>query len=95
MSAALVVHLDMLQCLQDDLESTLYVILWMAIIYSPCNHTYAVPGFLHFDPQIEAQGCCYNKVDFLEAKSFLKRTKFVGQLVFDQLAYELADLFSA
>ena len=98
MSAALVAQLDMPQCVMDDLESTLYVILWMAIMYSSCSDISAIPAFLDhtLDPQIKWPEDCYmGKLDFLKGRSLLQTIKFVGQPAFDKLAKDLAVLFSA
>ena len=98
MSAALIAQLDTLQCLIDNLESTLYIILWLAIMYSPCSNISAIPTFLDhtLNPQIKQPEDYYTgKLDFLKGRSLLQTTKFIGWPAFDKLIKDLAVPFSA
>jgi serine/threonine protein kinase len=46
MSTNLIMHLDAWHEFIDDLESSLYVLLWMVILYSPVTPKNRVPPFL-------------------------------------------------
>lgn len=80
MSASLVGLLDIPQCLMDDLESTLYVLLWITIMYSPCSDSSIILGFLDhtLDPQVMAKTRYLEKLYFLENGAFFDNVKFVG-----------------
>jgi len=80
----------------DDLESSIYVLLWTALMYSEdVSISDPVMPFLKsvLDPK------CYNrsggtaKEDFLKARSFLNRVKFPNRPALHKLICDLADLF--
>lgn len=98
MSAALVGQLDTSQGLMDDLESTLYVVLWMAIMYSPCRDIgSSLSNFLDYclDPIVPPQGSHSAKADFLEARNLFSSVHFTGRPGLLHLFNQLADLFAA
>lgn len=98
MSAALVGQQNTPQCLMDDLESTLYVMLWMAIVYSPCDDTKPIPDFLDniLDPIVKpgVDTVYLGKTGFLGTRVFFDKVKFVGRPAFDTLCRALAELFA-
>lgn len=97
MSAALVARLDTPQCLMDELESTIWVILWVAIMYSPCSDIRAIPPFLDhtLDPQVKYQDSYTGKSDFLVGRALFRKVKFIGRPALDKLVKDLAVLFAA
>ena len=97
MSAALVGQLDVSQCLQDDLESSLYVLLWMGIMYSPCNDTKSLAAFLDhcLDPLVQPNTCFTGKADFILGRTLLSNIQFIGCPGLLQLLEELTKLFGA
>jgi len=81
MSARLVARLDGVHSFQDDLESTIYVLLWMILMYSETSNRDQVPTFLSgvLDPQPHGESGGFSKADFLKARTFLQQFKFPGQ----------------
>lgn len=96
MSARLIGHMDGPHDLKDDLKSSLYILLWMALMFSKCSNTEQVPSFLSgvLDPQPNGSTGGYGKADFLKGKTFLAQVKFPGRPAFDTLLYKLAELFA-
>jgi RIO-like serine/threonine protein kinase fused to N-terminal HTH domain len=80
---------------QDDLESSLYVLLWMILMYSEVSDRDQVPPFLAtvLDPQPYHQTGGFGKEDFLKGRSFLQRVKFPNRPALHQLVDRLAELF--
>jgi hypothetical protein len=81
------------QTFKDDLESTIYVLLWVALVYSNCSDQDKVHGFMihTFDPH---PGTYSAKPDFLTSKHFLHEVKYPGRPHFDRLLDNLASLFA-
>ena len=81
---------------QDDLESSIYVLLWVMLMYSTCSNPAQVVPFMEgvLDPQPHAMGSGFGKSDFLIGKSFLGSVQFSGRPAFDTLLLHLASLFS-
>jgi hypothetical protein len=100
MSARLIGLIDRLHQhdLQDDLESSIYVLLWMTLMYSFCSNASYVPDFLSsvLDPQPRGKFgcCCLGKADFLQARTFLKQVDFPNRTALHTLILDLAKLFS-
>ena len=80
MSTRLVAQLDGVHSFQDDLESTIYVLLWMILMYSETSDRDQVPMFLSgvLDPQPHRETGGFNKADFLKAQTFLQQVNFPG-----------------
>ena len=60
--------------LQDDLESSIYVLMWMTLMYSETSDKSQVPSFLSgvLDPKPYGLTCGFSKADFLKAWTFLQ-----------------------
>ena len=71
MSAALVVWLGTEQNLMDDLESTLYVLLWMGIMCSLCRDKEAVSAFINhcLNPIVSPDSGYTGKIDFIMSRN--------------------------
>jgi hypothetical protein len=86
---------------KDDLESSLYLLLWLTLVYSECSNSEQVPSFLAgvLDPQPHAPKSPdhktggFAKPDFLKGRTFLTEVAFPGCPVLDSLFYQLAWLF--
>jgi hypothetical protein len=100
MSARLIGIMDGVQQhnFQDDLESSIYVLLWMTLMYSSCSDMFHVPHFLShvLDPQPRGRDGLgsLGKADFLQARTFLKLVNFPGRPSLHKLIFQLAQLFS-
>ena len=96
MSARLVARLDGVHSFQDDLESTIYVLLWMILMYSETSDRDRVPTFLSgvLDPQPHGETGGFNKADFLKARTFLQQVNFPGRHALHHLINQLGDLFA-
>jgi hypothetical protein len=82
---------------RDDLESSLYVLLWTTLMYSEVSHWHKnwVSSFLAsvLDPQsYDGDGSC-GKQDFLKGQTFLSQVNFPNRPALHELVYNLADLF--
>ena len=88
---------DHAQDFKDDLESTIYVLLWVAIMYSSCSNAAHAAGFLWtvLDPQPYSGTTYTTKPDFLKGRDFFQLVKFPGRPHLNQLLINLAELFSA
>jgi hypothetical protein len=82
--------------LQDDLESSIYVLIWMTLMYSETSDKSQVPSFLSgvLDPKPFGPTGSYGKADFLKARTFLQRVKFPGRAALHNLITQLAELFA-
>jgi hypothetical protein len=82
--------------LQDDLESSIYVLLWMTLMYSETSGKSQVPSFLSgvLDPKPFGPTGGYGKADFLKARTFLQRVEFPGRPALHHLITQLAELFA-
>ena len=86
----------------DNLKSTLYILLWMALMYSHCSDTTKVAAFMDsvLDPQVhncinQATSIYSTKPKFLKGRVFLEeQVKFLNQLHLDELLDNLAQLFA-
>lgn len=98
MSARLVSNLEGLHELQDDLESSIYILLWTALMFSECSEPgvdYIGPFMAHvIDLQPHGENGGLGKKDFLLTRSYLHHLKFRHRPELDKLINELAQLFS-
>ena len=80
MSARLIGNMEGQHDLQDDLESSIYILLWMALTYSECSDRSPVPSFMEcvIDPPPRGKTGGFGKVDFLRGRTFLRRVTFHG-----------------
>ena len=55
----------------DDLESTLYILLWMGIMYSPCRGKDAVSVFINhcLNPLVSLNSNYTRKIDFIMSRT--------------------------
>jgi hypothetical protein len=96
MSGKLVAGSGGVHTFQDDLESTIYVLLWLILLYSETSDRDQVLPFLSgvLDPQPRKTSGGHSKADFLQARTFLKDIRFPGRsalhCLIDELAYLLA-----
>lgn len=97
MSARLISNLEGEHDLQDDLESSIYILLWMALMFLECSGRDYVESFMAhvIDPQPYGWNSGFRKVDFLQTRSYLHQIKFLQCPLLDMLITELALLFSA
>src|ERR1700678_4581090 len=96
MSARLIAQMVGSHDFRDDLESSIYVLLWVGLMYSECSNRAQVPSFMStvLDPQPHGSTGGYGKADFLKGKTFLSKVKFPFRPALDTLLDKLADLFS-
>jgi hypothetical protein len=96
MSARLTGNMEGPHVLMDDLESSIYVLLWTALMYLECSDSTQVPSFMEYviDPQPYHNTGGYGKTDFLQARTFLKTVKFPNRPALDKLIDDLAKMFS-
>jgi hypothetical protein len=82
--------------LQDDLESSIYVLLWITLMYSETSDKSQVPSFLSgvLDPRPYGTTGGYGKADFLKARTFLQRVTYLGRPALHRLITQLAELFA-
>jgi len=87
---------------RDDLESSLYVLLWLTLVYSECSNGEQVPSFLAgvLDPQPHApkspdrKTSGFAKPDFLKGRTFLTEVTFPGRPALHSLFRHLTRLFA-
>ena len=97
MSAALVMNNNAQHTFVDDLESVLYVIIWLVLMYSPNSMTVAqrtafMQGIL--DPKQYSGMGGTTKADFLQGRTALQNITFPGRPKLPGLLRELATLFA-
>lgn len=97
MSANLIIHPNARHEFIDDLESSLYVLLWVVMLYSPVTPKNRVPPFLAtIFGSITYQGVGPAvKIDFLTGNTQLLFLQFPHRDELHGLVYGLADLFRA
>lgn len=95
MSAALVAHYGVPHGLRDDLESSIYVLLWVALMYSQTSNP--IQASLFLQTVLDHAPCgdtgSFNKAHFLIARTFLTNVKFIDRSALDHLIYQMACLF--
>ena len=81
---------------KDDLESSVYVLLWVALMYSEPSDRHLTAAFLMnvLDPQPSGTTGGSSKADFLQARTFLKQIQFPGRPELHHLIDQLAQLFA-
>jgi hypothetical protein len=96
MSARMIAQMEGPHIFVDDLESSLYVLLWMVLMYSECSDSMQVPTFLQLvlDPQSHLSTGGYGKADFLKGRTFLTQVNFPHRPALHQLIVRLAELFA-
>lgn len=96
MSGRLVAGSGGVHTFQDDLESIIYVLLWLILLYSETSDRDQVPPFLSgvLDPQPRKTSGGHSKADFLQGRTFLKNIRFPGRSALHCLIDELACLFA-
>lgn len=72
------------------MESTLYLILWLAMKYSTCRKHHGMSAYL--DSILERGSA---KTEFLLGRTFFSELRFDGRPGFDNLCTDLAKLFAA
>jgi hypothetical protein len=80
MSGRLVAGKGGVHTLEDNLESTIYVLLWLILLYSEVSDKKAVIPFLSgvLDPQPHQAIGGSTKADFLQGWTLLKDINFPG-----------------
>jgi hypothetical protein len=96
MSSKLISQQNWQQDFRDDLESSIYVLLWVTLMYSGCSDQEHVAPFMEgvLDPQPHCGGGGLGKADFLQGKSFLKQVSFPNRPALHGLIDHLAGLFA-
>lgn len=79
----------------DDLESSIYVLLWVTLMYSGVSSSHQVPPFLAsvLDPKCYKDTGGFAKQDFLRGRSFLEKVTFPDRPALHKLIDDLANLF--
>jgi hypothetical protein len=97
MSAALVSQTTQQHVLKDDLESSIYVLLWVALMCSETSNPDQAVLFLKtvLDQQPFGGLGSYQKADFLKGRTFLNLVKFVDRPALDELINQLACIFGS
>ena len=97
MSAALVAWLSTEQNLMDNLESILYVLLWMGIMYSPCRDKEAVSAFINhcLNPLVSPNSNYTGKIDFIMSRTLFSIIRFPDRDGFLTLMDNLGSIFVA
>src|SRR5258708_7806080 len=95
MSAGLISRSSIQHDFRDDLESSIYVLLWTILMYSRVGNRDIVPAFLSgtLDPAAYKNNGGVSKKDFLKGRSFLEEVCFTVSPL-DTLIYSLAELFA-
>lgn len=96
MSTRLISNMDGQHVLIDDLESSIYVLLWTVLMCLECSDRTQVSSFMEhiIDPQPHGNTGGFRKVDFLQVRTFLKAVKFPHWPALDNLINQLAIMFS-
>jgi len=96
MSAGLISQKSVQHDFRDDLESSIYVLLWMTLMFSEVSNNAIVPTFLSnvLDPRPYSNNGGHSKMDFLCGRTFLSNIEFPDRTELLTLVVELASLFS-
>ena len=99
MSAALVSAMfkPMTHTFVDDIESSLWVLMWIFLMYSSCSNKDQAILFLDntLEPQTQNRQGGYNKADWLKGGTFSNKVFFDGWPALDGLVKQLAHLFGS
>ncbi|KAG1767305.1 hypothetical protein EV702DRAFT_1050408 [Suillus placidus] len=96
MSAHLVKNIKAVHAVEDDLESSLYVVLWATLIYKESHmdivvRTQFIMQVFDADPLVGSGGS--SKANFLIARTDFPQDVFVGCKRLDNIVIELAQFF--
>src|SRR6266852_5785476 len=96
MSAELISNRKARHNFKDDLESSLYVLMWVIMMYSPVSPQELVPTFLSgvLDLQAYREVGGMGKHDFLMGRSILNEVEFNGREALHKLVFDLAGMFN-
>ena len=96
MSSKLISQQNWQHDFRDDLKSSIYVLLWVTLMYSGCSDQEHVAPFMEgaLDPQPHCKGGGLGKADFLQGKLFLKQVSFPNWPTLHNLVDKLASLFA-
>jgi len=96
MSAGLVSHKKDQHDFQDDLESTLWVLLWMTLMFSQVSNPDVMPTFLLnvLNPWPYLNNSSTGKMEFLIGHRFLSMVQFLEQNELHKLISNLTFLFA-
>ncbi|KAG1866120.1 hypothetical protein F4604DRAFT_1928133 [Suillus subluteus] len=97
MSAHLVKNTNAIHVVEDDLESSFYVVLWTALMYkesymSIVDRTQFITQIFDANPLLGSGGS--RKSDWLVARTYFPQDLFVGSKPLDYVVVELAQFFS-
>jgi len=96
MSTRLVSHKKDQHDFQDDLESTLWVLLWMTLMFSQVSNLDVMPTFLSnvLNPRPYLNNSGTGKMEFLIGHRFLSMVQFLEQNKLHKLISNLTFLFA-
>jgi len=96
MSAGLISQKSVQHDFRDDLELSIYVLLWMTLMFSEVSNNAIVPTFLSnvLDPWPYSNNGSHGKMDFLCGHTFLSNIEFPDQTELLTLVVKLASWFS-
>jgi hypothetical protein len=96
MSSKLISDENWQHSVTDDLESSIWVLLWVTLVYSTCSKPEQVGQFMKqtLDPVPLGKVGGYAKADFLKGRTFLDEVSFPGREELHELIYALAKVFS-
>jgi hypothetical protein len=96
MSCKLITKTNWCHGFVDDLESTIYVLLWVTLVYGGCSQE--ADALLFMQNVLDPQPICgiggYSKADFLKGRSFLVHVTLPGRGQLVKLLLSLAFLFA-
>ena len=97
MSSRLITSPGVQHDFRDDLELSIYVLLWMTLMYSEVSDKDQVPVFLatvsDIQPYNHSGG--FTRSDFLKGRTFLQEVKFPDRPALHKLINNLAILFAS
>ena len=96
MSSKLITESNWQHDFRDDLESSIYVLLWTTLMYSECSDPMRVGPFMEgvLDPRPYGLGGGYGKADFLKGMTFLDNVTFPDRPALHWLVKKLGNLFA-
>ena len=80
---------------EDDLESSVYVLLWTTLVYSAVLNRSLVQSTLSnvLDPESYDNQGGVTKIDYLKGGTFMEKVEFPGQPALHKLLISLGELF--
>ena len=96
MSARLIGDLKGQHDIHDDLESSIYVLLWMVLMFLECSGSKYIASFMAHVINLQPYGWNggLGKIDFLQTQNYWCFFKFSQRPRLDTLLTELAHLYS-